>query len=175
MTPFHSSHGTNTCFLESGVHLLGAKPCQQHLRRRQPGDVHPAMLRRVLRELDFPFAVRVVEPQVDEIAVAEAPPVAHSEGLVCDRGGPDAAPDVDEGGSNAQWKHLIMSCVRLSQALPLIKCYDSERGGVPSAHTGFRLPQAEEAVAAGCPPRESIEARTVVFWPKGGGGAAAKL
>lgn len=64
--------------------------------------------------------------------------------------------------------HRWLYVSELTQAeVLLIKCFDSERGGVPSAHTGFRLPAA--SIPPGCPPRESIEVRTVAFWPKGGG------
>jgi hypothetical protein len=45
----------------------------------------------------------------------------------------------------------------------LIKCYDSARDGAArwSAHTAFDDPGAPASVA----PRESIEVRTIVFWP----------
>jgi hypothetical protein len=45
----------------------------------------------------------------------------------------------------------------------LIKCYDSARDGTArwSAHTGFDDPNTP----AGASPRESIEVRTIVFWP----------
>merc|ERR1712192_14760 len=46
----------------------------------------------------------------------------------------------------------------------LLKCYDSALGGVPSAHTGFSMPKS--SIPPDCPPRESVEMRTVVFWPE---------
>ena len=44
----------------------------------------------------------------------------------------------------------------------LLKCYDSKFGGVPSAHAGFDLPNAP----SNYPSRESVEIRTIAFWPK---------
>ena len=45
----------------------------------------------------------------------------------------------------------------------LLKCYDSKGGGVPSIHSAFSLPT--EMVPEGAPTRESIEMRTIAFFP----------
>ena len=46
----------------------------------------------------------------------------------------------------------------------LIKCFDSRRDGTArwSAHSAFELPDTPASAA----PRESIEVRTIVFWPE---------
>ena len=81
-----------------------------------------------------------------------------------------------------QW--MYVSDLTADEVL-LIKCYDSERAGpsgffsevlsklffyhvpsgVPSAHTAFELPNPDGHVTA---PRQSIEMRTIAFWPRAG-------
>eukprot|EP00747_Dinoflagellata_sp_TGD_P168493 gnl/TRDRNA2_/TRDRNA2_194978_c0_seq1.p1 gnl/TRDRNA2_/TRDRNA2_194978_c0~~gnl/TRDRNA2_/TRDRNA2_194978_c0_seq1.p1 ORF type:complete len:303 (-),score=42.11 gnl/TRDRNA2_/TRDRNA2_194978_c0_seq1:21-929(-) len=48
----------------------------------------------------------------------------------------------------------------------LLKLWDSEIGPLPTAHSAVKLP--DEHVPADCPPRESLEMRTILVWPKHG-------